>query len=445
MTRGAPLLLALLLVSANPAAAGDAPPAGAPAAEALAADLRAAVEKATPAERAAAADALAGRQGVALATWRDAARALAAVVPAEAGERSQTVTLRVLAADEATEIVTYVPASLAKGTPAPLILALHGAGGRGAEMIPLWREVADATGAVLVAPTEAGENTGYRFSPRERASAVAALRWARLRFDVDPDRVVVTGASRGGHMTWDLALRRPGLFAAAAPMIGAPRLATQAGQNNLRYLENVVDLPIRDLQGAKDDARAVGNVRYAFERLKALGAKDAQLIEFPDRGHDFDFAAVDWAKFVGAVRRDPVPARVVLRAAVRGEARSHWVEALEFDATVQEDPKIAQPAGWDRMDEPARRKYVEAEAEKHTARLEVVRTAPGRFEARSTGVTRFRLLLPPDAIGEGGTVVVVWNGRAIKRTATASPATLLREFVERVDRSFLPVAEVLLP
>src|SRR5436189_20252 len=83
-----------------------------------------------------------------------------------------------------------------------------------------------ATRAGVIAPTEAGENAGYRFSARERASALAALRWARLRFDLDPDRVLVTGSSRGGHMSWDLALRHPGLFAAAAPMIGAPRMAT---------------------------------------------------------------------------------------------------------------------------------------------------------------------------------------------------------------------------
>ena len=428
----------------GPATAGDAPGEERSTASALVADLRAAMEKATPAERATAAEALARRPGVSLTAWREAAQALRPAVPAEPGVRSQTVTLRVLGADEATEVVTYVPASR-PAERGPLVLALHGAGGRGADVADLWRPVADATGAVVVAPTEAGENAGYRFSPRERAAAFAALRWARLRFDVDPDRVLVTGVSRGGHLTWDLALRRPGVFAAAAPMIGAPRLATQNGQNGLRYLENVVDLPIRDLQGVKDDPRAVSNVRFAFERLTALHAKDAVLVEFPERGHDFDFGAVDWAAFLRDARRDADPARVVLRAAVRGESRSRWVEALEFDASVQEDPKIPQPAGWDRMEETARRAFVEAEVEKRTARLEVLRAAPGRFEATSSGIARFRLLLTAEAIGDGGAVAVTWNGRVVKRTVAPSAAVLLREFVERGDPALLPVAEVVLP
>ena len=439
------LLLAAAGIAGAPPAGGDEPATG----TALVADLRAAVEKATPAERAAAADALARRPGVSIDAWREAANALRPAVPAESGERSQTVTLRVLAADEATEIVTYVPAvGRVETGPAgsrPLVLALHGSGGRGADMTDLWKPVADATGAVVVAPTEAGENAGYRFSPRERAATLAALRWARLRFDVDPDRVLVTGQSRGGHLTWDLVLRRPGTFAAAAPMIGAPRLATQGGQNNLRFLENVVDLPIRDLQGARDDPRAVSNVRFAFERLASLSAADAKLVEFAERGHDFDFEAVDWAALLRDARRDANAARVVLRAAVKGESRARWVEALEFDPTVQEDPKIPQPSGWDHMEEAARRKFVEAEVEKRTARLEVVRQGPGRFEAKSTGVARFRLWLEAGAVGDAGAVTVTWNGKVVKRTVVPSAAVLLREFVERVDRAFLPVAEVVIP
>ena len=64
--------------------------------------------------------------------------------------------------------------------------------------------------------------------------------------------VFVTGISRGGHLTWDLALRHPDLWAGCIPMIGGPRITMQNGQNNLRYLDNVVHLPIRDLQGSGD-------------------------------------------------------------------------------------------------------------------------------------------------------------------------------------------------
>jgi dienelactone hydrolase len=411
----------------------------------LARALAAAVDAETPAERAAAAEALAKRPGTTLDAWVAAAKALRPAATLEAGMRTHRVDLRVGAGREATEIVTYVPAAAAGAGPAPLLLALHGAGGRGGEMAEAWRGVADAVGAVVVAPTEAGPNEGYRFTPRERASALAALRWARRRFDVDEARVTVTGYSRGGHMTWDLALRHPDLFAAVVPVLGGPRLDPRRGENNLRFLENLVDVSIRDLQGAQDDPLLVANVRRAFERLAGWKARDAKLVEFPDRGHDADLSAVDWQTYLRAVRRDPAPARVVRLAASAGEGRAHGVEVLAVEPAVVVEPQTVQPAGWDRMDAEARRAHVARDVEKKTARLEVVRTAPGRFEAKSTGVTRFRLLLPAEALVPGKPVTVVWNGRTVTKPAAPSAAVLLRDFVERFDRTSLPVAEVTVP
>jgi hypothetical protein len=86
-----------------------------------------------------------------------------------------------------------------------------------------------------------------------------------------------------------------------------------------------------------------------------------------------------------------------------------------------------------------------AQIEAGTARLVVTRTAPGRFEATSTGVRRFRLLLTPDAFVPGKPVTVAWNGKTYTRTAIPSSAVLLREVVERMDRTFLPVADVTVP
>jgi hypothetical protein len=204
-------------------------------------------------------------------------------------------------------------------------------------------------------------------------------------------------------------------------------------------------MPLRDLQGARDDERAVQNLRWAFERLRELGARDAVLVEFPDRGHDFDFGAVDWGAFLGAAVRPSAPTRARRRATRAGEGRAGWIEVLEVEKGVEDEPKIPQPAGWDRMTEPARRRFLAAAVEARTARLDVTRTAPGCFEATSSGVRRFRLLLDAAAFVPGRPVVVTWNGRAISRTATPSATVLLREFAERFDRTFLPVVEILVP
>jgi poly(3-hydroxybutyrate) depolymerase len=432
------LLLALLLGSSS-RAEGDG--TGDPLAE----ELARIVDLPSARERADMAAAAARLPGVGIPAWRAAIAALRPTTTPEPGTRTETVPLRVLDVVEPTEIVTYVPRSLAGDRSAPLLLSFHGAGGRGSEAAASWVGAAEMVGAIVVAPTEAGPNDGYRFTARERASALATLRWAKRRFDVDEDRVVVTGFSRGGHMAWDVALRHPDLFAAVVPLLGAPRLATQRGENNLRFLENLVAVPIRDLQGARDDPRAVANVHAAFERLAALGAKDARLVEFADRAHDVDFGAVDWPAFLGAARRDPVPTRVVRLAASRDEARAHWAEILEVDRTVEVEPKPPRPPGWGRMDEAARRRFVAGEVDERTARLVVVRSAPGRFEATSTRVRRFRLRLPAETLEPGKPVTVVWNRRVISKPAPTSAAVLLGDFVERLDRRFLPVAEVTIP
>ena len=73
------------------------------------------------------------------------------------------------------------------------------------------------------------------------------------------------------------------------------------------------------------------------------------------------------------------------------------------------------------------------------------RTAIGRFEARGTGVKRFRLLLTVDDFDAGSHVEVLFNGRRYRRRVEASEKVLLREFAERFDRTFLPIAEVRIP
>lgn len=343
-------------------------------------------------------------------------------------------------------MAVFVPAGYDPSRPAPLLLALHGAGGRGADVVALWRAVAERLGVLVAAPTESGPNQGATFDPSERERTLAALRWTRRMFRVDDARVHVTGVSRGGHLAWDLALRHPDRFASLIPMIGGPRLHVPAGQNNLRYLENVAHLPIVDLQGAQDDPRLVANLRLAFERLEAFGARDAVLHLQPDRGHAFDATAVDWAAFLRRAARPHRPERVVRVAARPGEGRAAWVEILEFGRGVAEVfPLRVDARRWQALGEEGRRRFTLEEAERHSARLEVRRLGPGRFEARTRGVKRFRLLLEAEDLPPDGRVEVSVAGRRVRRTVRPDAGVLLREFAERFDPTFLPVAEVVVP
>lgn len=424
--------------------AQDAPTPSAPAT--IADDLRAAIALATPKERRTAALVVARRKDV---TLQSALAAIEEVSVREEATHGPHVERAPIYADgkiEDVELVVYVPKSYDPHTPAPLIESFHGTGGSGkGEDVP-WRATSEKLGAIVVAPSEAGANEGYAFSMRERDAAIGALRWANAHFAIDPDRVYATGISRGGHLTWDVALRRPDRYAALAPLIGCPRFQMVRGQNNLRFLENLVRVPIRDLQGSKDDPGVLQNLHEAFAKLESLQAVDAKLIEFEKLGHAFDFGAVDWPEFFGRAVRDPNREHVVFTTANLEEARSSWVEVLQFGREVAENPRLdVQAAAWTKLDAAGQRRFVEDQIEKDTARIEATRTAKGHFTVEAKGVTRFRLLLSADVFDPAVPVEITFQGKVAKRKVAFDPRVLFAEYVERLDRSFLPVAAVEFP
>jgi len=428
-----PLLAPLLILLPGSATAAD--------------DLAAAVERAVdlpdPAARAKAADALAKRPGVTVDALLPVLRAFGRFRPKDPGIHHEVAALRDGRVEVPSEITVYVPPGYDPAKAAPLLMAFHGAGGRGEDMPGMWKGTADALGMIVVAPSDMGPNGGYEYSSEERALALSALRWARRTFHVDENRIHAAGVSRGGHLVWDLVLRHPDLFASAAPMIGGPRISNGKGENNLRFLENVVHLPIRDLQGSGDHPLLLASLRFAFDRLAGWRAEDAKLIEFPDLGHAFDFGAVDWTEFLGNARRDPGRDRVVRCTLDGAEGRAFWAEVQDVGRGAKTEIVLTvDPKAWEAMDEVEKREYHTRHAERLTARLFVHRKGPGVYAASGRHVDRFRLLLPEDAFTPGEPVVVSLNGRTTRVRPAADPRVLLRDFVERFDRTWLPVAAV---
>ncbi|MBL8898398.1 MAG: hypothetical protein JNM84_12250 [Planctomycetes bacterium] len=441
-SRGAMGLLGALL--ATQVLAQQTEPAPAPSQLELARELALAVDLPTPKARREAAKRLAARKEIALESWLAAAQSFGNFARDEVGSRVLEAELQVLDAIEATELQVFVPRSYDPEKPHPLLMAFHGTGGSGRGMERNWVATAEALGMLVVAPSEAGANEGYAFHPRERAAAHAALRWARRRWNIDEDRVYLSGISRGGHLAWDLALRSPDRFAAIAPLIGGPRLHALEGQNNLRFVEQLVHLPIRDLQGAEDDPGLLFNLRLAFAKLAAAKARDARLLEFRGVGHGFDFTAVDWTEFLGAARRDPRPASVVRLAVRTDEARAFFLELTRLTKDAQEDirPKV-EAARWNAMSNDEKKGFLQEQADRATARLLVRRAAPDLYAVEEERhVASFRLLLADGLFAPEAPLRVKWRGKETKKTPKREARVLLEDFVERFDRRYLPVVEI---
>ncbi|MFP6904279.1 MAG: prolyl oligopeptidase family serine peptidase [Verrucomicrobiota bacterium] len=173
------------------------------------------------------------------------------------------------------------PAKMEPGKQYPLVLALHGAGGRGQRN---WEKNCYANAVLakpgmrekypcfVVAPTV---DRGQSWSGDRLRDVFELIGKLQQDLPVDPDRVYVTGQSMGGYGTFQALVERPKLFAAGAPVCGG---------NNPANAGKISAVPIWIFHGAKDTAVPVTRSREMVEALKKAGG-EPKYTEFPKTGH----------------------------------------------------------------------------------------------------------------------------------------------------------------
>jgi dienelactone hydrolase len=405
--------------------------------------LAAAVDLPTAEQRRKAALELAKRGDVKLDQWLELASSFGEFEAQPAGSHMDEVSLRVGDKQELTRIHYWVPESYDPSKPTPMLLALHGAGGIGLSEMQNWVHIASDLNMLILAPTDAGANMGYSFEPRERQATLAALRWFRRRFNVDENRIHLTGVSRGGHLCWELALRHPQHWASVVPRIGGPALAITGGRNTIRLAPNLAHIPVRLLQGMQDDPKMIVNQNLLFSRLDDLDAVDAKFIKFENLGHSYDLKAVNFAGFFADAVRDPLRAEFSFCTVREDDNQMYWLVIDKLDSGAKEDfqPRV-DPGQWNSWDHAQKAHFIQLEANKRTAEVHVELSAPGRFKVSGQWVRKLRLLLPQSMLDEKGRVEVFYKGKTRKKKPKQSSKNLLLHFVEYFDRSFLPVGEV---
>jgi len=111
-----------------------------------------------------------------------------------------------------------------------------------------------------------------------------------LLYNVDLNRIYLTGHSMGGYGTWHFGPKYAHRWAVVAPMAGGGA----NGFNRLRKTRT----PVYIYHGADDNVVSCGNSRVAAESLRKAG-DDFIYTEIPDSGHGFprDVAEEMWAFF----------------------------------------------------------------------------------------------------------------------------------------------------
>jgi dienelactone hydrolase len=248
----------------------------------------------------------------------------------------------------------YVPRGYDARRPWPLVVALHGAfsdhrhnlrrvfgldnrpGETDAEASRNELPLPDVP-ALVVSPFGRGELMGFDGLGGDDVMRVLAD--VRRAYNVDPERISLTGLSMGGGATWQIGLRHPELFAALAPVCAmsdydrmiapgdAPLydLSLLQALSPLAIAENAAHLQVFIFHGDQDLRVPVADSRRMVDRYRALGwlGKNVHYTEYPGVGHPAWVPAyrdAELLRTLAAIKRDPARPKTPLSTPAAGQA-----------------------------------------------------------------------------------------------------------------------------
>ena len=165
-------------------------------------------------------------------------------------------------------------------TPLPLILFLHGAGERGEDLEKVkahspftYKDLIKEDVAILApqCPNDVYWDT---------KAVYELLQHIIKNYNVDQNRIYLTGLSMGGWGAWKLADEHPEIFAAIAPVCAPMNRPTLSNA-----CKNLSDKPIWIFHGALDDIVPLEDSTTMYKKLKSCNKKVHYTI-FEDDNHN---------------------------------------------------------------------------------------------------------------------------------------------------------------
>jgi dienelactone hydrolase len=233
---------------------------------------------------------------------------------------------------EGRRYVVHVPEDYRGDEPFPLLIVLGGGPGRSTQAAQAASEVARAQGDLIVYP----EAYGYWWDAAPTAAVHALLLEVLRLFNVDTNRVFLTGSSNGGTGAFLYATLWPHRLAAAAPLMGA---GIGMFERDPPAVANLASLPMLFLHGSEDRVIPPYATRDTVAAIRRA-ARDAPVRQeiLEGRGHDLFLATDDGRTFafLEGRTRDPFPRRVDLRTRSLEFGRAYWLSLVEKDGGMAE-------------------------------------------------------------------------------------------------------------
>jgi pimeloyl-ACP methyl ester carboxylesterase len=276
--------------------------------------------------------------------------------------------------DRAIPYLLRVPLTYREDRPAPLLVYLSGGAGFAIDGANSAENVVSETDYLVLYPQAAG----YWWTPEVARRFDAVLHDVFERYNIDRDRIYLTGFSNGGTGALYFATLWPQRFAAVVSLMGAGQCneAVKAG------LPNLGNLPLLFVHGENDPRITPDCSTTTHAALTDLHpAIKPELRILPHRAHDIALDSDDGLTlaFFKNKLRNPFPREVNVTLSDSLAARGYWVEIL--------DGKPGKSSVEGRL------------------------KADNTVEIHSHDVKRLRLHLRPELLLRPGDVHIVWNGK----------------------------------
>lgn len=292
-------------------------------------------------------------------------------------------------------------------------------------------------GAEQIYIMPAGWNEAPWWSDAQVASLHAILDDVKRDYNVDENRVVVSGVSDGGTGVFYIAMRDTTPYASFLPLNGYVLVLRNPNLEirNSLFLNNLRNKPFYIVNGGKDPLYPIEGVEPSVTYMAAAGVPIVYRPQ-PNAGHDTSWwpsLSEDFERFVANRPRVPLPDALTWEVSeTRTWNRAHWlvIDAMGTtpgDATL-DDPNIS--AG--------ERIFPNGKS----GRVDLKKTG-NQVVASTRGVKEFTLLLSPDHFDFAQNVVVRVNGRVAFDGRVEKSVETLRKWAARDnDRAMLFAAEL---
>ena len=176
----------------------------------------------------------------------------------------------------------YIPEFYAPDTQWPLIVALHGGSGHGADFLWSWLKEARSRGYMVLAPTSRDRTWSLMGPDHDLSNLYQMLEFVRSQWRVDDERILLTGMSDGATYATLIGLHENSPFTALAPLCGVFHPNNFVNGNMAR----LAGRRIFQVHGALDWMFPVEQARETSAQLRAAGAQ-LEYLELSDLSHTY--------------------------------------------------------------------------------------------------------------------------------------------------------------